>query len=566
MKLGNFYLHKKDTKTAIKYYHRLIPGLITNRDYSNLGLVYYKLARIAKLRNNYSEAIILGQKSIGIYEMAADKRTMTDALNFLGVLYGDMGFAEKSYQYHLRALNLAEEQKNYQAMAIMLVNLSGIRGPAHASEYLYRALETIRNVKDDTARGYVYNTLGLYFLGTGKYDSALYYFEVSLAIRKAAREYQGISFTLNNMGEVYFLRDNMGSALRYYNEGLAVAISIKDPLSMCVSYGSLANYYKKNGNDRQSYLMLLKNLELSKRIQLKAEELNGLKNIADYYEKTDQPREALKYFRQYDSLKDTLVEEKRQRAVTEFQTRYEMSIKEKEILKLQSDNKIKTVSIQRTRIIIVAMITVLIIFALSGWFMIRSYRDKLTAYKELVRRDIEIIKAENTGQEKKITILPAIREQISASAPASKSMGQNLIPDELQEKLYNELLHIMKNEKRFLDPSLTLADVAKELNTNTSYLSRIINDQAEQNFSQFLNEYRIREARRLLADTEYRNLSIQGIAQTVGFNSKSAFNSAFKAKTGVTPSFYQQSAKQINSPELPAEKLPSGLEGKNYAG
>lgn len=569
LKLANFYLQKKDTRTAIQYYHRLIPGMTTSGDNQNLALIYYKLARIAKSKHKYTEALILAHKSVTFYEKVHDPKTMIDVLNFMGIIYGDLGFPEKSFQYQLRALNIAERIKDYQRMSIMLVNISNIRGPDHAAEFLNRALDAVKNVKNDTTIGYVYNITGLYYLGLNKFDSALYFFNKSLVHRTQVKDYQGISFSLNNVGEVYYRQGRNGDALRNFNKGLDIAISANDALSMCISYGSLAKYYQRTGNDQKSFEMMKKNLELSRLLQFKWEELDGLKNIATYYEKKNQPREALKYFKRYDSLKDTLFEEKRQLALTELQARYEMAIKEKEILKLQSENEKKSARIQRNRVIIFSMIAGFAIIITASWFMTRFYRDKIKVLKELVRRDVESIKAEHLAEP--ITtprIIPVSRNNTSFPTPAAatRSMVQINIPDELKERLYGQLITLMKVEKRYLDPSLTLADISKELNTNTSYLSRVINDKAAQNFSQFLNEFRIKETRRLLSDPDFSNLSIEGIAQTVGFNSKSAFNAAFKSKTGVTPSFYQQSAKRINSPELPAEKIQPGLEAKNYPG
>jgi AraC-like DNA-binding protein len=542
LKLGNHYLEKKDTETAIRYYHQLLPALITSGDNLNLGLVYIKLARIAKARHKYSDLFTLGQKSLEYYEKANERRRSMDVLNFLGVAYADIGCTDKSLQFQLRALKIAEELEDYLGMSIMLVNISGMKGPDHAIEFLNQAMDAIKNVKDDTAKGYVLNTMGLYFLGINRYDSALYFFKIALATREHVKEYQGISFTLNNIGEVYFREKKMAEALKYYNKGLAVAASIEDPLSLCVAYGSLATYYNENGNTHLALPMMKKNLELARLLQFKEQEIKALSNLATHYEAANNPREALKYFRQYNALKDTLFEEKRQRTVTEIQTQYDLAAKEKAIFKLQSENKINNLEIQRDRAIIASMAVLVIIIFTGAWLIIRSYRQKLNAYKELVRRDIENIRAE---LEREDIALPAIRKKGSAVAPITRSMSQTVITDELQEALYTGLLHLMKTEKRFLDTTLTLADVAKELNTNTSYLSRIINARASQNFSQFINDYRIHEARRLLADSGFSNLSIEGIAQTVGFKSKSAFNTAFKNKTGVTPSFYQQSAKSM---------------------
>jgi AraC-like DNA-binding protein len=65
------------------------------------------------------------------------------------------------------------------------------------------------------------------------------------------------------------------------------------------------------------------------------------------------------------------------------------------------------------------------------------------------------------------------------------------------------------------------------------------------NVNLFINSYRIKEAKRMLLDASFNHLSIEGIARSVGFNSKSAFNATFKKITGMTPSFYQRSALRI---------------------
>ena len=64
-------------------------------------------------------------------------------------------------------------------------------------------------------------------------------------------------------------------------------------------------------------------------------------------------------------------------------------------------------------------------------------------------------------------------------------------------------------------------------------------------FPALVNNLRVSEARRMLADEKYRHYSIEGIARSVGFSSKSAFNVAFKKITGLTPSFFRESAEKV---------------------
>ncbi len=96
------------------------------------------------------------------------------------------------------------------------------------------------------------------------------------------------------------------------------------------------------------------------------------------------------------------------------------------------------------------------------------------------------------------------------------------------EKLFVE-------QKIFLEPELSLADLARRLKTNTSVLSAAINQNFHKNFNDFVNEFRVAEFKRLAQLPEYQNLTLLAIAFECGFNSKATFNRAVKKVTGLSP-------------------------------
>ena len=97
----------------------------------------------------------------------------------------------------------------------------------------------------------------------------------------------------------------------------------------------------------------------------------------------------------------------------------------------------------------------------------------------------------------------------------------------------------MNKNKPYLNSSITLNNLADLCNVTSHHLSQIINDRFEKNFFDFINCYRIEEAKLNLSDPEKANLTILAISNEVGFNSKSAFNTAFKKHTNTTPSQFR---------------------------
>ncbi len=110
------------------------------------------------------------------------------------------------------------------------------------------------------------------------------------------------------------------------------------------------------------------------------------------------------------------------------------------------------------------------------------------------------------------------------------------------EKRYKKtLLGYMESEKPYLNPSLSLGDLEEALSIPYRFLSQTINNSFNQNFYDFVNRYRIQEVKRLLKNNEDDRQTIIEVAYEAGFNSKSAFNKAFKKQVGMTPKEYKKS-------------------------
>lgn len=114
--------------------------------------------------------------------------------------------------------------------------------------------------------------------------------------------------------------------------------------------------------------------------------------------------------------------------------------------------------------------------------------------------------------------------------------GLNALQKEELQKRLSELMQ----EGLHRDSKLTINDLAGKLDTKSKYVSQVINEMLGKNFYNFVNEYRIQDAKKLLTDPEYQKYSVEGLAHMVGFNTKSSFNAAFKKHTGTTPSQYRR--------------------------
>jgi AraC-like DNA-binding protein len=122
---------------------------------------------------------------------------------------------------------------------------------------------------------------------------------------------------------------------------------------------------------------------------------------------------------------------------------------------------------------------------------------------------------------------------------ARKYRGYMQFAGEDEERYLQNLRSLMSEKKFFTNPDLNLPMLAVQLGLPSHQVSKLINEKLGKSFSDFINEYRVKEFINRMNDTRYQSLSIYGVALDVGFNSKSSFNAAFKKITGKTPKDYK---------------------------
>lgn len=132
-------------------------------------------------------------------------------------------------------------------------------------------------------------------------------------------------------------------------------------------------------------------------------------------------------------------------------------------------------------------------------------------------------------------------EQVTYKEPATKPVDDQFVNPEIATEIDVK----MKDNKAFMDPDITLDSLASALEITSRDLSMLINRHFGINFYEFINKYRIEEAKKMLSDPTHKKDTITDIYLAVGFNSKSVFYTFFKKFEDVTPSQFRKSALEV---------------------
>ena len=158
------------------------------------------------------------------------------------------------------------------------------------------------------------------------------------------------------------------------------------------------------------------------------------------------------------------------------------------------------------------------------------------------------------------------RKNKRVKVPLQKYQSNKLTDEECQV-MNEKLKRIMEEQKPYTNPKLTLADLAKLVGTSTHNLSFLFNQYLNCGYSEYINNYRVKEFQHILLENEDNPYTLLGLAEQCGFNSKNVFFRHFKRVAGCTPSEYiKEIKKRKSSGNEVSKKVTSKIPIKKQSG
>ncbi|MCL9805870.1 helix-turn-helix domain-containing protein [Flavobacterium amniphilum] len=364
-----------------------------------------------------------------------------------------------------------------------------------------------------------------------KADESLHYTNAFLDTIDNKNPYY--KYFLLNKGISYHLKKNYIKSNALLDESTKMIEKVDDPLNLALGYyyrgenelirddnfkkakkyfdkvDSVLLESKKNSYDlRDNYLRLI---EISKRINDDNQQLYYLNRLIEIDNYLD---------------KNNIVLSKN--VIKHFDKPQLLSQKDEVINKINREKKVSL-----GVILIIAIGLLLLIF-----YFIRMKKEKVLLeqkFNELINKSTE---------EKTLTNVEKhfLEVDISNDSKDLKTK-ENDLPKEIVRDILNKL-SLFEKRGEYISPNIKQIDLAKQLETNSSYLSKVINQYKDKNFSQYINDLRIDyTVNKLKKDKKFRKYTIKAIAEEVGFNNSDSFAKAFYTKVGLQPSYF---IKKIN--------------------
>ena len=201
----------------------------------------------------------------------------------------------------------------------------------------------------------------------------------------------------------------------------------------------------------------------------------------------------------------------------------------------------------RQRVMIFALLALVAMAVAFIWMVIHKNMRLRQAYDSLSHRYQSTLAADDR-ERKLLRRIADIEDKLPESKPdpsqQHKYEGSNL-GDKERERILANLADLSGDPELICSPGCSIGKLAESIGCNTKYLSQIINDEYKCNFNTFINEIRIKEAsRRIMAGGEWDKLTMEAIANSVGFKSRSTFTQFFKQFTGMTPTEFKRQSRR----------------------
>lgn len=519
--LGNLF-NFSDT-TRIQAYEKMIANLdkndtATTKLYVGMGWFFMN-----------KENFIKSFDYLKIASKMAEKQKNNRLQNYAHTGMGHVRLLEGNYPEALNAyfiaLDFSKKMQDPHSEIAVLSGIMGIQKKVGQLDKAYTLTQRMLHLmekfpyKNKKNHAHLLATTNEVYLALEKYDSVLYFADKGIEISKTIGYTKGLIHLYIEKGMVYYHKKRYDEALNYLLQSEELLqnneINWDSFPTALTNYFLAACYYEtKNYDLAIDYLLkIITNAKGNDFFKMSIIQPHLL--LANCYGKKEDFKNAIVWHNKYTKLMESYQKEKDETTNKIFERDPEKLQNQIGNLtnKHATSEKLKTYSFIGSGLL-------LLLLLIGGYTYNKRQKTNAIKFEELM---CKINQLEN------IPPVSKTKEQ-----PTKKA---SIDQDKINQILAN--LHKLEKQEYFLRQDCSLHTMAKKMNTNSTYLSKVINTHKQKNFSNYVNDLRIDYAvHKLNQDAKFRKFTIDAIAQDIGFTSAKSFSAIFHKKTGIYPSYF----------------------------
>jgi len=493
---GNAAFEQRHFTDAIECYYDVMQAYKNGERDTSMCSAFRNAGVACFLSNRYVEALKFYTTSVELSQQYHDWENYEFCTSNIGIIYAVFRDYERAVHYFEQSYQSASKHDNAYNRSIAILDL--VAG--------YCKLGDV----DNALR--CYRLQNLYPIDSGAMRDFYINYNQGL-IAHASQDY---------------------SAARYYQElakKVAVANGMK-PVFLADADLEIGRAHEAQGNYQQALQEYAHTIQTSRDNGYMDQMAEAYERTAEVYKQLGQEDSARVYQSLWLGMRDSVFNDQQFNKAKDELTRYENRINAEHISSL------------KWIILVISAVAALLLALLA---VIYFYNRKLhSAHQMLVNKNEELMRSDESNKallQKYIQALQAVEQERATAAPDDdvKAHATEMLDEEQISRLLVKINEVMSDVGQISSPDFGLPALARLTESNTTYVSRAINDGYGKNFKTLLNEYRIREACKRLTDEEnYGNLTIVAIGESLGYKSSTSFIQAFKKIIGVTPAVYKK--------------------------
>ena len=453
-----------------------------------------------------------------------DLQLQVRALNNCACVYKFYYFDyTQAYNYFIQAYDLCEQIEYDDFLPVIMVNLGDLLNDyshSYNSKPLFQQAQSIFEKCIEKARdskNWELLTTAFFNLANQNYTLDLTKYHIILSkeipdtipdIAFARLQYQGIQ---------YIQQKNYPAARRCFEQQLSsISTQWAPERDSLAAYMSIATTYRMEQHSEQAIEYLKKALQLAADKDISDLAADLCRQLSELHHQLGQEELSSHYHLQYMEMMEK-THNNQLSHIAELNYIHQLKKEEERAQVLQERQYFQQIFI----LAILIVLTLVLLFAFLLWQKNRQLKER---NKSLYEKNRQLIHVESNEQQLR------------------KAYSKSNLNDEQRESLIYRIQEVLNDADIICQQDFTLYKLAKIINSNTTYVSQVINEKYGIPFSNLLGNYRVKLACQWMDDPKRGNVTIEAIATETGFKSRTAFVNAFKRETGLKPSEYLRMA------------------------